>query len=70
MASNERNIIEALRAHESGLGCPLPEKQKENIIYGRRNEPENKNPIDAEKFREGFLQALKDHPVDWFIERT
>lgn len=68
MPNNEQAVVEAIRAHEGGLGGSLSEKRKKEIIYGRKNEPESTKPIDGEKLNKAFLQALKDHPVEWFME--
>lgn len=61
----EQAVINALRAHEGGLGEHLTEEQKKEILYGRPDKPEdiNPNPIDYEKFGKGFRKALEEHNI-------
>lgn len=68
MVNNEKMIIEAIRGYEGGLGGSLTDKQKNEIIRGPQNKPENLEPVNKEQFHEGFKTAMKNHPVEWFLE--
>lgn len=61
--TTEQAVKNALRAHSGGLGLPLDESEKQEIINGRPNEAENKTPVDGDKFYRCAVASLKRHPI-------
>lgn len=66
--TTEQAVIEALRAHQGGLGDSLSEADKDIIINGLPNEAENSTPINADEFISGVVEAIEKHPVDWILK--
>lgn len=62
---SEQDVIAAVRNNTGGLGSGLTDEQKERIFLGRKNDPENKDPFDGEKFSKGLETALENHPIEW-----
>ena len=62
---SENSIIEALRNNPGGVGQSLSAEQQERIFLGPKNDPENQQPFDGDKFAEGLEQAFKNHPLEW-----
>lgn len=63
----EQAVIDVLRAHYGGLGAPLDEKKKQEIINGRPHEMENLSPVDGGKFYDCAVAALDRHSVQWIL---
>lgn len=60
---NEQAIVDAIRHNPGVLGTGLTDAQKERIVQGPKNEPENQEPFDGEKFLHGLETAFENHPL-------
>lgn len=63
MQDSERRIIEAVKAHQGGLGEPLTYEEQNEIYGGVKNQRENFRPYDEQKLSEAFLEFLDTQPL-------